>query len=368
MIIKNKPKSLLSGLAIIGVAVIGSYLFGISYASTPYAAESSSNGTIKGSAHIVTGSNGISSVEFGNQTASISQTAPALMIPAYVYPTYYNGSQNVLIGSWATLAKTKPANKNDIIIANVDTGPCKYVGTSCTIDPNYTNAINAVIAEGWKVYGYVDTGYLGTSVPGNGSTPRYTRSGSSSESAWINQIKQDETQWYKEWRNKISGLFLDDVSNNSAYLTIYQSLSKYASTYFGGNIIFNPGDQPNSTYTAANAFPSGNAMQFFESCYSSSGIGCANAMTWLPGTTPINYSAAYPSNYKGISAVFSVYSAPYSALSSIIASAKAYGAKYLYVSDQNFGAKSYFPNNTVYCSGSPYCNLPSYFNILNQDL
>lgn len=369
----------LATIEIIAVVSVGVYIYNISYAATPYASVNTASGTLSGVASVQSSlsQNGEKYVQFGSVSPSTNQVIssqgftqgqPALMIPAYVYPAYFNGSSNVLVGTWATLAKTKPANPNDIVIANVDTGPCNYSGTTCSIDPNYTMAIKAIIAEGWKVYGYVDTGYLGTTVPGNSTTPRLTRSGSTSESAWINQIQMDETQWYKAFGKNISGLFLDDVSNSSSYLSVYQSLATYDSTYYGNNVIFNPGDAPSSTFTVPGAFHSGNAMQFYESCYSSSGSGCSGGMTWKPGSTPADYSPLSPSFYRGIAAVFTVYSTPQADLNSVISSAKSLGAAYLYVSDQNFGAISYFPNGNEYCSGSPYCNLPTYFNSENTDL
>jgi len=297
-----------------------------------------------------------------------AQGTPAMIIPAYVYPTYWNGSANVLVGSWKTLDTTHPDNPDDIIIANVDTGPCDYSGSTCTTDPSYTMAIDDAVAEGWKIYGYIDTGYLGETISGNGSTPRQTRSGSTLESAWISQIETDETEWYNEWGNDISGLFLDDVTGLSSDVATYQSLAKYDSNLYGGNIIFNPGDAPSSSYTATGAFNSGNSMQFFESCYSSAGTGCSNAVTWNPGVSPISYSPSSPTYYTGIPAMFTVYSTPTSDMSSVISTAKAFGARYVYVSNQDFGATSQNPDGTTYCSGSPYCNLPSYFATENAAL
>lgn len=377
--ITKLPRLFVALLAILTVTSVGVYIYRVSNAATPYASANTLSGSLTGPASIQSDPSlsGEKYVQFGSissgtgqadSSSSLTQGKPALMIPAYVYPTYYNGSNNVLVGTWATLASTKPANPNDIVIANVDTGPCNYSGTSCAIDPNYTMAINAIIAEGWKVYGYVDTGYLGTTVPGNGSTPRVTRGGSTSESAWIKQIEMDETEWHSAFGNHISGLFLDDVSNTSSYLSVYQTLATYDSSYYGGNIIFNPGDAPSSAFTAAGAFQTGNAMQFYESCYSSSGTGCSGAMTWNPGTTPANYSPLAPTDYKGIAAIFTIYSTPQTDLSSVISTAQSLGAAYLYVSDQDFGATSYFPNGKEYCSGSPYCNLPTYFNTENTDL
>lgn len=308
-----------------------------------------------------------SSFSLVNAQAPIQGT-PAMIIPVYVYPTYWNGSANVLVGSWKTIATTTPDNADDVIIANVDTGPCNYSGSTCSTDPSYTLAIHDAIAEGWKIYGYVDTGYLGATIPGNSSTPRETRSGSTLESAWISQIETDETEWHNEWGSDISGLFLDDVTGLSSDVTTYQNLAKFDASFYGNNIIFNPGDAPSSAYTDAGVFNSGNTMQFFESCYSSAGTGCSSTVTWNPGVSPVSYSPSSPTFYSGIPAMFTVYSTPSSDMNSVISTAKAYGARYVYVSDQNFGATSQSPNGTTYCSGSPYCNLPTYFSTENATL
>jgi hypothetical protein len=105
-----------------------------------------------------------------------------LAVPAYVDPVTDPGT-------WTELTGAK-AGTVGIIVANVDNGP----GPQPV--PAWASAIQQAHANGSKVLGYVDTGYLGSATSGQ-PDGLLTRSGSGGLHAWLEQIESDIDAWYR---------------------------------------------------------------------------------------------------------------------------------------------------------------------------
>ena len=113
-------------------------------------------------------------------------------VPAYINPTADPAA-------WAQLATSDPRSVG-FVVANVLNGP-DYVPA-----PEWASVIHNVSANGIKVFGYVDTGYLGT-------TGQRTRLGSTDSIDWMSQIERDVATWYAFYGSDLAGIFFDQAQN-----------------------------------------------------------------------------------------------------------------------------------------------------------
>jgi len=124
------------------------------------------------------------------RTATIAQR---VAVPGYINPIADPQA-------WARLATSSPTNVG-LVVANVLNGP-DYVPSA-----DWAAVIHAVHAQGIRVVGYVDTGYLGT-------TGQPTRLGSTALIDWIGQIEHDIAGWYAFYGGDLDGIFFDQAQNS----------------------------------------------------------------------------------------------------------------------------------------------------------
>ncbi len=144
-------------------------------------------------------------------TTSASTPNPGgLIVPLYMYPN----------SSWSALIQQKLANPSMPIIAivNPDSGPGSFR------DPNYASWINQLASSGIVVVGYISTHYGAVSI----------------------STVENEVSAYRSWY-KLSGVFLDAMSNVNGYQSYYSSITAYAHSLGMGMVVGNPGtDVPSS--------------------------------------------------------------------------------------------------------------------------
>lgn len=151
-----------------------------------------------------------------------------IAVPSYIHP-------NASPEDWFRLSNSSPGAVG-IAVANVINGP-DYTPAS-----EWTSVIHATHANGVKVVGYVDTGYLGT-------TGQRTRLGSSDMEDWFSQIQRDVAKWYEFYGDDLSGIFFDQGQNacgpapgSNAWADRYRDLSDDVKRNHPGAItILNPG-------------------------------------------------------------------------------------------------------------------------------
>ncbi len=147
-----------------------------------------------------------------------------IIVPAYFYPDLPDGY-------WGQLVEA--ARKIDgklIVIANV------YNGPGAELDPNYREAINAVVSNGGKVIGYVHTCY-GELNPIHSLCPKT-----------IEEIKSDVDRWYQFYPT-IDGIFFDEVSSKQDKVSFYQELYDYVRGKQSNAIVVNNfGVKPHENY------------------------------------------------------------------------------------------------------------------------
>ncbi len=157
-----------------------------------------------------------------------------LAVPAYVDPITDPGT-------WTELTGAK-AGTVGIIVANVDNGP----GPQPV--PAWASAIQQAHANGSKVLGYVDTGYLGSAT---GSHPGglSTRSGSGGLHQWLSQIESDIDAWYQFYGSDLGGIFMDQGTTacgpgplSTAFADQYRALTDLVKqAHPGAMTVLNPG-------------------------------------------------------------------------------------------------------------------------------
>jgi hypothetical protein len=239
-------------------------------------------------------------------------------------PTYFDSSDTA---SWTAL---DGAGSGGVAIVNEDNGPLD--GTSATVDSDLAARIQAAHKAGVKVLGYVDSGYLGTS-PNN----RKTRSGGTSEAAWMAQAESDVSSWYSLYGSDgIDGIFFDDglstCPSGTDYVNQYATLKGYVDKLDATAMVAdNPGADVGQCYLTQDA---ADTFVDFEGSYSS-------YATWTP--KPFELSAD-PGKFWNL-----VYSTSASQMTSALALSKTDNAGYVYatdlsLSDNPWGAiASYFP-------------------------
>ncbi|WP_203744753.1 spherulation-specific family 4 protein [Catellatospora bangladeshensis] len=171
--------------------------------------------------------------------------AQQLAVPAYFYPG----------GDGAALWQRLNTPGVGIAVANPFSGPGK------TRDPNYAAAIAAAKAAGVRVFGYVATGYLGT-------TGRATRLNETTPAAWAAQVQQDVATWYRLYgADGLGGIFFDEVQNvcgpQDAYVKTYRELDRHVRRAFPGAFtVVNPGIDTEPCYADV-----GDVILTFEGAY-----------------------------------------------------------------------------------------------------
>lgn len=124
------------------------------------------------------------------------------LVPAYIWS-----------GDDATWTRVMDSLPPGIAVVNPNNGP------GGVKDAALARRVDALVAKGWEVVGYVATGYL-------------TRS--------LSDIARDVTLW-RFWYPKARGIFFDEIPNSGMQtleaLMALQSMGKR----LGGSCIFNPG-------------------------------------------------------------------------------------------------------------------------------
>lgn len=138
-----------------------------------------------------------------------------LLVPAYFYPADDGASY------WQSLTDSAPGVGITAIL-NPDSGP------GSTLDTNYTAVVGSLQAAGGRVIGYVHTSYG-------------TRSAAT--------VRAEIDRYYTLYG--VDGIFIDEMSNDTAHLGYYQSLHDYIRGLDGsGFIVGNPGTQTAPDYLA----------------------------------------------------------------------------------------------------------------------
>lgn len=239
-------------------------------------------------------------------------TAQTVAVPAYWGP----GS------TWTTTVRGAPTA--GVMIANVDSGP-----GAGGAQADWASAIKAAHRAGIKVYGYVDTGYFGT-------TGRLTRGGQTSTAAWTSQAESDVNAWYADYgADGISGIFFDDAladcGTNNVHVDLYTAIEQYVKGHegTGATVVDNPGTGAAQCYLRA-----ADTLVTFEDTY-------AAYTSWTP---PAWEASAAPGQVWNI-----VYDTPTRAdMANAITLSKQRDAGYVYVTDGN--------------GGNPYASLPTYWS------
>jgi hypothetical protein len=233
--------------------------------------------------------------------ASSPAIAQQIALPAYIDPT--RGAS-----AWAELAGS-PRGSVGFVVANVLSGPGDGVS------PTWASVMAREHAEGVKVLGYVDTGYLGT-------TGKTTRQGSTAAADWASQVDQDVSSWYRFYGPYLGGIFFDEGQNtcgpapgSDAWADLYAGLTAYVDK-----------DHPG-------AMTVDNTGSGVPRCYQ----GAADVLVTFEG----DYSA-YTSSYRGLSwspvgpeKIWQiVYGAPSTSdMARAVALSKQRDAGYVYVTD-----------------------------------
>lgn len=206
-----------------------------------------------------------------------SNLVQQLGVPAYVDPVTDPGT-------WTELNGAK-AGAVGIIVANLDNGP----GSQAV--PAWASAIQQAHANGTKVLGYVDTGYLGSATTSQPSG-LLTRSGSGGLHEWLVQIESDIDTWYQFYGSDLDGIFMDRVTSDcgpapsqSAYADRYRALSEFVKqSHPGAMTALNPGTAVGECFRN-----SADVLVTFEGSYGDytssprSSTEAFQPLTWSPG-------------------------------------------------------------------------------------
>jgi hypothetical protein len=199
-----------------------------------------------------------------------------LAVPAYVDPVTDPGT-------WTELTGAK-AGTVGIIVANVDNGP----GPQPV--PAWASAIQQAHANGSKVLGYVDTGYLGSATSGQ-PDGLLTRSGSGGLHAWLEQIESDIDAWYQFYGSDLGGIFMDRGTSDcgpgpfsAAFADQYRALTEFVKVSHPGAITaLNPGTAVGECFRS-----SADVLVTFEGSYADytgsprSSTEAFQPLTWSP--------------------------------------------------------------------------------------
>jgi chitodextrinase len=233
--------------------------------------------------------------------------AQQLAVPAYVNP-------HADPAAWTRLASAAPGSLGFAVV-NVINGP-DYVAQDA-----WTDAIKTASANGVKLVGYVDTGYLGT-------TGQRTRLGSTDPVDWMSQIQHDINAWYQFYGTDLSGIFFDQVQNacgptsdSNDWADLYRTLSEGVERLHpGATTVLNPGTNVPQCYEDA-----GDVIVTFEGSYASYVGDPAAANPY----TPLSWTPVDPKKIWHI-----VYGAPdVVAMSQVVDLSKTRSAGYVYVTD-----------------------------------
>ena len=161
----------------------------------------------------------------GSATQTIYQRpAPArmeILVPAYFYPA--------TVSAWSTLVASAAAHPSVTITAVMN--PNNGIFTSA--DANFTRASTQFVAAGGKLLGYVYTGY------GKGSRT-------------MADIKTNIDRYLNLYgRERISGIFLDEMASESTKLAFYQEIYSYIKAIDPSlRVVGNPGMIPAADYAS----------------------------------------------------------------------------------------------------------------------
>ncbi|GAA4166438.1 hypothetical protein GCM10022286_31090 [Gryllotalpicola daejeonensis] len=237
--------------------------------------------------------------------AASSPIAQKLAAAAYISPTD---------AAWPRLITTGPSL--GFVVVNVSNGP-----GSAAVD-SWKTVIDQAHAAGVKVLGYVDTGYLGGSVP-----VRTTRLGDTDATSWMVQAEQDVDRWYSFYGGSIDGIFFDDGMNTcgpTAGSTAFSDDYRYLTgvlhdQHLGALSVLNPGITVPQCYE-----DSADVLATFE----------GPASSYLAPTAdlaPLPWQAkADPDKFWNI-----VYDVDQSQLPAVMAASKANNAGYIYATDDD---------------------------------
>ncbi|WP_374340277.1 spherulation-specific family 4 protein [Methyloversatilis sp.] len=217
-----------------------------------------------------------------------------LLVPAYFYPAG-NGA-----GYWQTLTDSAPGVGITAIL-NPDSGP------GSELDLNYTAVVDDLQAAGGRVIGYVHTSYG-------------TRSAAT--------VRAEIDRYYALYG--VDGIFIDEMSNDTAHLGYYLSLHDYIRGLDGdGFIVGNPGTQTTPDYLA-----SADVLVTFES----------------PAAEYAGYEAdAWTQTQDAARFAHLVYEVPdAAAMQAVIARARAMNVGHVYVTDDDIS--------------NPWDTLPGYWS------
>ena len=216
-----------------------------------------------------------------------------LLVPAYFYPADDGASH------WQTLTDSAPGVRITAIL-NPDSG------TGSALDTNYTTVVGSLQAAGGRVIGYVHTSYG-------------TRSAAT--------VRAEIDRYYALYG--VDGIFIDEMSNDTAHLGYYQSLHDYIRGLDGrGYIVGNPGTQ-----TAPDYLATADVLVTFES----------------PAAEYAGYEAdAWTQSQDASRFAHLVYEVPdAAAMQDVIARARAMNVGHIYVTDDDIS--------------NPWDTLPSYW-------
>jgi parallel beta-helix repeat protein len=236
-----------------------------------------------------------------------SATKPvSLLVPAYSYPspaTY-----------WNTLDAAVPPVK--YLVANPATGP------GLTADPNYVAAIDASLAAGITVLGYINTA--------DGATPSAT-------------VETQVGLWSSLYG--VTSILLDNAATSTGEISYYSALCTYIhGAAEGAIVVLNHGAIPAEGYA-----PLADILVVFE-----------NAETAWSAFTPASWFTSYPPSKFGV-LITSASGQPL--MSSLMAQAQDYGIGNLYITDQGGGnpygtIASYWASETAQAQASVAAYLP----------
>ncbi|MGZ4761491.1 MAG: spherulation-specific family 4 protein [Ilumatobacteraceae bacterium] len=228
-------------------------------------------------------------------------------MPGYINPTADPAA-------WAQLAKSTPQSVG-FVVANVLNGP-DYIPA-----PDWAAVIHNVSASGVKVFGYVDTGYLGT-------TGQRTRLGSSDSIDWMSQIERDVAAWYAFYGSDLTGIFFDQAQNacgptldSNEWADQYRYLTEEVKRLHpGATTVDNPGIGVPQCYEAA-----ADVIVTFEGSYAS----YVNDPSAPNPYTPLSWDPVDPKKIWHI-----VYGVPdVAAMSQTVELSKTRSAGYVYVTN-----------------------------------
>jgi hypothetical protein len=142
-----------------------------------------------------------------------------LLVPAYIPLTNIAAAEQ----QWNLLIDSHVLGQSEImIIANINSGPLYPNNWSPEGRAMYNRVFARAAAKGVPIVGYVSTRY--------GTRPSA-------------DVQADIRNWKVLWGTAIKGVFLDEQSTSTAYLSLYQSYRQVTLQTFGasGQVVTNPG-------------------------------------------------------------------------------------------------------------------------------